>query len=492
MNIRMLSGSVAAALMLSVSAWAGAEPVRTEPLPQVAEILHPPKPDAAVLRQDVYAGLLAINAPEGVDFMAAGSRIAQDNYARLEQMFATQNINLKAPEITSYYDGRARQELDLMVGGERFAFPCTNLQAHDCVAQTLAQKAAIHTLVANNAAALDRYLQVTSLPYYGTYLYTASDYLPSYQYVTILSSLRLAQAMEVFEAGDAAQGFVILEQERAFSDRMLAHDRTLIGQMIAIRRLYNYFHVVNALMDMSFMQEHIATKRFTTLLAPLTDEQQKGMVGALMSERDFGIQMFYALNKETAMDQVSLLMGEHTPSSDIDKALFAQQYDGNATSNIYYLSFQPAIERASLTLPQVSELFRQGRLTQTSEQMAAVMQQQFALADQSNAPGNMVGRILVETALPSMDDYLGRLYDVQVYMALVNAKQRMLWAGVDTQNAEAVNAFLQKLEAQGLNPYTQQPFAWDAATHLLSTPWVDKTASARLAEGAARMAVHIR
>ena len=91
-----------------------------------------------------------------------------------------------------------------------------------------------------------------------------------------------------------------------------------------------------------------------------------------------------------------------------------------------------------------------------------------------------------------MDDYLGRLYDVQVYMALVNAKQRMLWAGVDTQNAEAVNAFLQKLEAQGLNPYTQQPFAWDAATHLLSTPWVDKTASARLAEGAARMAVHIR
>lgn len=425
-------------------------------LPEVAEIIFYPKLlDETELKQDVYVGLLAMSAPEGADYMAIGSQIVLHNFNNLQKAIEALDDKLmleNAAYASKYYGEKPPLNFNLTVEGVEFQFPCKDLYAYECATDTLNQKIAIAEIIDNNATLISRYLRITKLPNYGVYFYGAADPLPFYQDVVQLSYLRLAQALMAFDAGNVNQGFTLLEEEMAFSKRMLAEDQTLIGQMLAIRRLYTTYHVISVAMDMSVVREHMGDKRLSSLLSPLTLTEQTGMARAFMTERNFGLYGFYTLKEK-----------------DLGVVLTSLFYDRNVTANIHYLMLEPLIERASLSLADVSKLVQQNQLTDVGPAMQAIRDEQFALSEQNGELYNSIGKALIQSGLADWSVYLNRLYDVQIYGAMVNAKLQILQADV---KADDVSEFVQNGGAAMRNPYTQKPFEWSASTHTLKTPWL--------------------
>ncbi|MGL4667137.1 MAG: hypothetical protein ACRCWR_04325, partial [Saezia sp.] len=452
--------------------------------------------DLEVLKQDVYVGLLAFSAPEGADYMAIGSQVVLNNFKLLEQALSVQQGSTWVADTPQkHYAGQEPVFFEQKIGTQYYEFPCLNLQTHDCAAQITEND--ITTLISNNKVLMERYLQVIQLPYYNDYLYGVSDPMP--EFVGFFSHLRLGQAVLAFKGGRADEGFAILQSEMAFAKRALAHNNGLISKMVAVRGLYTNYHVISSLIDMPEFQSYLADERLQALMQPLTPEEQKGFAHGFENERNRVLYEIYMLGNTLTPQALTLMeerfseiFGQDMDLSDSLKrsrelANTGAAHNYFASSSIYYLMMSKPIERASLSLADVSVLHMQGSLPAVQAEMLDVLERQNQLwVEENGETSNMLGAVLLREGVVSGDTYINRFYDVQVYMALVNVKYEVARARI---KADEMPEFLTALGVLANNPYTQEPFVWDAQNRVLSTTWVEGTAP--IAKDTSHMSVFV-
>lgn len=457
--------------------------------PEVAKILLPPKAlDPEVLKQDGYAALLAIDAPEGMDYMQIGAQVIQCQFENHQKAIASHDSTAAqaCKETKDYYDENAALEVKTNIDCLRIAFPCKTLNANNCIAQTLELKQDYLSLFEKNAVLLERYRAIQQLPHYNSYFYDVKASLPLFHYQIRLGEFRLAQAIFAFDEGNADTGFQLLAEELTFAKRQLKQDTTIIGKLIAIAHLYTCYHTINALLDTPKMQPYMQDKRLLVLLAPTSKKEETTMLN-LESERSYSLTYSYTLSQENLdflVDpplKIDGLFDEErsnryyqalADSSMTPDEFLRTHYNRYATTHCMFEGWQTLSHRTSLSMEELSTLYTNNQLLPVS--VIFDENQQKTLCDNSayNNQTNLIGVILnkgSESAFVQHDDYIRRIYDALVYPHLLNLKHQIISAQLKSCD---VNAFLQKAGKAAQHPITREPFAWDDKTQTLSTSWM--------------------
>lgn len=468
----------------------------TEMLPQVEQIMHPQRPQRDFLLQDVYVGLFALDVPADMDYMAIGADVMLNNYDYLEQALAAgggpTRDQYDVPE-NHYQDGEPLK-LNIQVDGKDFVFACRWLDVDDCVEQTLARKGDVAALIERNKTLLQRYVAIQRLPNYGGYFYRVIDRLPSYHYALRLSELRLAQALVALDAGDADTAFALLQAEADFARRMLVQEKTLIGKMVAINEVYTVYHTLSVLLDSPQMRPYLHDERLQVLIAPLSVDEQKAMVEGFAGERNF---MMYTLWLYNVGVEEELAQG---PQGVVNWLVVQASYDPEASENLIFLTMQPMLDRAALSMDEVADLYARDELPAPGQARRAVFDAQMALQNERRQNGELVpSNWLVEQGigdtLDAFDVYLNRFYDVHSYLMLVHTKYQLVSAGVRAAQADA---FMRDTALRAYHPITREPFVWDAQAQTLGTAWIAQQlptgarGSNQNPEPMPRNAVHLR
>ena len=416
-----------------------------ELLPQVRQILQkPPQPDEIKLKQNVFVGLVGLDAQENMDYMAIGSQVTLENYAMLVQNLDNPNSEkdrLSAKQIDLYNKKtlKFKQPKDL----ENKWFTCTqnSSQTDQCIDNILTKKTAISALIHDNRLLLERYQAIKQLPDDTVHPYNMNYIAPDFHTVTQLSHLRLAQAVLAFDAGAHNTGFAILQEEAVFARKMLLSSNSLVYNMTGVSLLEAQLNVINSLWNLPKIRPFLKDKRWQYLYTPLTQTEQTTLASAFKTERNAIIRSLYNL-------------------SDI-----SQKHDMDMALNSEYLLWQPTIDRASLNIEQASRRYEQELLTpvvQEEEGIASEQRSKIRLNWRYNKAFTnifLVGR-------PNWEKQIQKLYNLQSYIALTQVKHELLSNKV---SADAVAASLETMGDKAKNPLTRQPFVWDVGRQTLST-----------------------
>lgn len=423
-----------------------------ELLPAVKQILQAPRQlDPQMLKQDVAVGLLTLDAPQGVDYLAAGSKMVLHNHDLAQQRLKAGMMSGKMQGPAAVYNGQPPLQFDDLIHGEKYRIPCRSnrmLDNYHCARQIIENQAKLTVLARQNQLLLTRYEQIKQLPHWGAYLYNVDDPLPVYQLVMDLSILRFSEGLIAIHAGRADEGFALMSSEMAFIRRMMQQDGTLIGKMVSVRICMDNLSILSSMLDQPSMQPYLNDPRLSALLAPLTEAQQTGMLSALETERNMNLSTLY--------------LSGGTPAD--------EQYDRNAVANIAYQMWQPVLKQASLNMDKASQAYLTEKgLPPLAAEMKRVLDQELASRKAQGKPLSEMGKKILDLSIaPGFESYFRRWYDMQAYLALVRAKQQLFDAG-----SADVTASLQQLGSSGRNPYTQRPFVWHADKRFLSTDWLD-------------------
>ncbi|MFD1259841.1 hypothetical protein [Entomomonas asaccharolytica] len=434
---------------------------QTELLPEVKEILQL-KFDEQNIQQNAYISLLAIDAPEGLDYKEIGKKVVLASNKQIREAIAKQDHNLleKGFNPQDYFQDKPALTADMTVDGKAYKFPCNQLNNHHCTTQLLNKQSALEPLLTTNKVLLSRYNEVIKLPVYHSPPLTAASYIPPFSVTLNLSRLRLSQALFMINRGEVDAGLDILQQEVTFAKRILAGQSALIDQMIANRQLLITYHVISELLDSPQLANQLNNPKLLALLQPLSTQEQQCLANTFANERN--LTLFHLAASSSAYLANELV--EQGLDKETGVANLALNYDRNATLNMYYSKVKPNIEMAMLTLPKASENYLT-YLKDQPEYIALTGKEIY----QKYGTDNFVGRALVEIATPNFKNYIERFYNLNTYLTLVNAKLSIKQAGIGKQQ---VPDFLVKLAAKAQNPYSKQPFTWNAETQILSSNWL--------------------
>ena len=454
-------------------------------LPEVAQILlHRKAPTTEALKQDVYAGLIALHEPEGADYMSIGAQIITCQFNSYQKTIAAQNDTIFEACPNMEYIYKPSLKIDLKVQGEDLHFPCKTLNAQNCVEQTLARKDDYVSLIQKNAVLLERYAATMQLPNYHSYFFDIKGGMPPFHYMVRLSELRLVQAVIAFHQEDTDTGFKLLTEEIQFAKRSLTHNTTLIGKMIALAQLYTSYHTLSTLLDSPFMQPYLQDKRLLTLLA-LPNQDEQTAIAHLENEQNYTLYFSYTLSLE-ALDmyidppiQVEGIYDEifsqayHkelAASGMTPKQFLHTHYNRYATTNMTYAYWQTISNRMALNFEELAAIYDHN--DHKLPDLPPPVLPKKNLTDSNSIKqlsDNFIGEGLLTREINPWDEYSKRFYDSQVYIHLVNFKHQIISAKL---KANEVNAFIQKAGQAAQHPITREPFTWDESTLTLSTPWI--------------------
>ncbi len=463
---------------------------KTELLPEVAAILQVQKPDEALLKQDGYVGLIAINAPEGMDYMAIGSRAVLESLQALQQALVKHNKewgDMDSDDIAKYYRGKEPLKTPRFSYNNNL-FPCGELDNHDCIAEILALKEDIAADARLFAKLMRRYLEIQKMPYLKAYGNTLDGAVPDFDTVLFLTRLRVDEAVLAFDAEKINEGFDLLSQEMRFIKSLLTLESEITDAVFATAILFHHYHVISELLDIPLLHPYLNDERLTGLLHPLTQQEQKAISNVVKYRRNDMVLGSFAYNDKLLQQQleeakVNNLLPD--PLADLQK--LAEQIDRKKLANITYLSFRPTIDSAAIPIHEAVSL----QTWESHREMAIpVLEAQFALPE--NAANSSEKAFLMESISVGYVNELIRFYNLQIYQAMVQTKLRLLQSGIDTGNAAAVTAFLADAELR--NPYTHQPFNWDPDQRMIWTQRLSEKynyTNQRLRESKERLAVRV-
>ena len=466
-------------------------------LPEAASIVLDIKtPKLDELKQNVYVGLLAIDAPEGMDYMEIGAQVVLNNFSLFKQAMTTQSAvdEKKYDNPSKHYGNQSKLGSYYDEYGVIYPHPCVRLDATDCIGETLAKKEETLAWVKkeSNITLMRRYQKILELPHYQVHLYTIFDPMPMYTYQVQFSHMRLVQALFAFDEGNIDTCFELLGEEMAAAKRVLRENETLVGYMLAIARLYTHYHTISALMDTPQMKPYLQDPRLLALLTPLTVEEQKVFSRSFSVERNWSLYMVYTLDansflSEIGKEEILVQLNDLSPAlSKAEKQAFLRRlekpgtvvsdYDRYSTVNMIYKAWEPILQRAGMSMDKIAHLYAQNKLENLQETGKKSYRRQLAIENEARKnnpkiPLNITGRILAE-AFPDYELYLQRLYDAQSYILLVNTKHQILSKGLESGE---VDAFLKSASKAAQNPITGEQFTWNATEGTLSTAWLSKT-----------------
>lgn len=431
--------------------------------PKVAEIVHNSLLlDESTMEQNIYVALLGLAVP-CEEYVAIAKQVILNNAEKMRQAINAADETKMQPldEVGNYYS--AEQELIFSTHslGKDYLLPCQELSNFHCLTDIVKQELALKKRIADNKVLLERYQYISTLPYYRGYYQTITSPSPRYDLLIKLSDLRLAQAVFFIHNQQVSEGFKLLNDEMAFYKKMLAGEDTLIGPMIAIKRLFLLYHLIAELIDSPLLANELESDKVKSLMMPLTVIEQQSVARSLAIERNGWIYQF-----------LTLINDDHLP-------LWRILYDRNACANKAYQQFLKPIELAQITIPEATPL------------PVKEPKQQFTFKKLIQEKGlfflrNYYGEILLDTGRISYASYSNRLYNLEIYRYLVSIKWQMKQKKLKPIE---VNAWLASQPVT--NPYTHQPIYWDAKKQCLMTDWADRAKLRYDTWGSEQPQVHI-
>lgn len=436
---------------------------KTELLPEVKEILAV-KFDEKNIEDNAYVALLAINAPEGLDYKEIGKKTVIAINKQIREAIAKQDANLMTERILpeSYFQDKTALTINMVIDGERYDFPCSQLDNQQCLSKLIKDQAKLEALFISNRVLLTRYSEIIKLSNFNTPPAGIATPIPSFKIVLGLSRLRLSKAVFLINKGKVEEGLDLLQQEIIFAKRVLTGNKNLIDLSMAVRQILTTYHVVSELLDSPQLANQLNNPKLLVLLKPLTLQEQQALVNAFINERNLWLRELSMYSVEQAADILNI----DRIATAIKETNFSPAYNRAATLNTVYKKFQPIIKMAKISLPQASDNY----ITNLKDQ---VIQPDLTVAEiyQQYGAENFIGGVLVDLVDPKnhQHHYIKRFYDVNNYLTLVNVKLQIKQVNI---TKEQVPSFLTTLGEKASNRYTKNPFIWDIDTQTLSSEWL--------------------
>jgi hypothetical protein len=268
-------------------------------------------------------------------------------------------------------------------------------------------------------------------------------------YLQVASAQRaylLRTAMDA-EAGRLEEAVAALVKDFAFQRMLLGSSRTLIGKMVAIANFWRDMQFVNELMQ-------VRTSEITPFLPQLRQalgalEPGKLKLGSTM-ETEFQLPKAAFQDLREGLVSQGLISGMVEGGSASGKmwdvvGLFFFKRNASLNRSFRYYSGMGGVMDAPAD--------------KLDEQQFAFKAAQPPVGPQWNWVYNPVGKILVDVAAPSFQEYAWRVHDLDALSRLLALRIDILTAGV---SAEQAAEFIAKSDASLHNPYTRKPMNWDA------------------------------
>ncbi|UYZ82874.1 hypothetical protein MTZ49_09640 [Entomomonas sp. E2T0] len=435
-------------------------------LPEVKQLLVVSDIDEKAMEQNGYVSLLSINGPKSENLFTVAKRVILNNNRLLQQAVKNNdNSLLEQFDTPENYFGK-NYELHFLLG--KYQFPCASLAKQYCVEEVLKDKERLIQLIEKNKILLARYQNLIKLPNFQAYSSVVEMPLAPYHYILFASQLNLAQAVFEINEGRVKQGLTIIQQEIDFAkDKLLGGDY-LIGGMIAVRQLSISYHTLQALLDSPQVASYLDDPQLIKLLQPLSDKQQQSFADIVKKEQQFVLLFYYFTNERSLQQTIDDMykIGFYKQSKQYleqaRKLGYPLKIDKNVTMNLVYQQMQKIIYKANLTLPDAAQQY------QTDKSFPKTTLSIEQLYKKYGATNLLAGLSLEED---EFTPYLHRFYDLNNYLWLINAKLKIKQAAITKQQ---VPVFLTNLGDKANNPYSQQPFKWEATKQILSSEWISK------------------
>jgi hypothetical protein len=398
---------------------------------------------AVVDGQNAYLALLGFGAPSGTNPIEEGARrIADHNAAAAGDPWGRERLAKIAEGKLQTAEGRKLN----WAGGP--------LQLPDAFDPSYLDQARAHAgdvqqLLNANAELVSRYRALLKLPEFSDT--AAPDILAPITTGGSHSQIRrllLAQSAIDAQSGNADRALDFLSADSGLWRRVLAGSGTLVDEMLAVRFLASDLHVVSALLTTGKFD----ALRHRAILLELTRP---------LGKLERNLTPMFA--KEFAINAV------------LFEGMLAEERRVNSENWLHYATnvilYEPFF-KINATLNRSARLFSAySRLSELSPREFLATQAQVKQA--TDAIGNVtigwlynpMGHILVGIAAPQYQVYAGRVMDLAAYVDLVRAQMEWHRAANREDRSPA------SVDGENIaphNPYTEQPFHWDASDQSLS------------------------
>jgi hypothetical protein len=274
----------------------------------------------------------------------------------------------------------------------------------------------------------------------------ADSTMAPYQLVASAQRAYLLRAAMEVEAGRLEEAVAALEKDFAFQRMLLGSSRTLIGKMVATANFWRDMQFVNELMEARPSEITPFLPRLHQALGAL--EPGKMNLGSTM-ETEFQLTKAAFRDLREGLVSQGMISGVVEGGSVSDKlwdvvGLFFFKRNASLNRSFRYYSGMGAVMDAPAD--------------QAEEKLRAFTAARPPSGPQWNWVYNPVGKILVDVAAPSFQEYAWRVHDLDALSRLLVLRIDMLTAGV---SAEQAAEFIAKSDASLHNPYTRKPMNWD-------------------------------
>ena len=351
-------------------------------------------------------------------------------------------------------------KLNAFYGDHRLGFPkdskpICDIEKDNCLKVYQARQAELKAELAERQIYLARYRKIREYEDFGMAMSLLNHQTPTPSWASILRTSHFVDGDIVVRVAARDTQKAALEELAAEVNswrRLLQGNDWLITQMISVVVLHRKYRlaseIMNAYPEVVAMYPAIIEKITVPLLPGETN-----VVASMRAEAQFGAGTFRDMKQSGKFLSDSFFQG--MPGPPLLAAFHLGGLRTNASTNLAYASFK-----------EVLELFAKSPKAIVEGQQA-MLDRQAKLLDFSVGAVfyNPVGRILQAIARPSMTPYAFRVADLIGLSRLVDTQRRIIVGKVPVED---VGTTLASIGPGLMDPYTEKPMQWDAASKRVS------------------------
>ena len=364
-------------------------------------------------QKNAYLALFGMQAAAGKDMQQVGIQLTTRYLQNRDQH---QRDELTQEEIQEIAGGKNLDE-----AWSKQYKSCNSRQENGCLAKMVAQINSTPMTDTRFNVMLKRYQQLLEMQdYQELQNASAATPLPQFGLALDVAKIYLAQAST---EKNPMTFLTALQKDMRFWRRVLSQGNAIISKMIAIAALRN---------DLQYLSEFMQSKTLT--------EEQKTLIQQLLVTLDSE-----ELNIAEAISGEGRWLA--TEFNYVEKnwlSRMAFQYNATLNANYFY-AIKHDVELAKLSSIQLAKALAQVRINEDSP-----------LTWSPSSLYNFIGKALVATAHPYMQDYIARVHDLNGMILLVQLQLSLKGTPNDAIESSVQNSPIK-------NPYTNQAMQWNQA-----------------------------